>query len=302
MSYLSAGAERDLPLPPPEQQSAELKREANRRLAIHRARRNDRSTLQSALPGMETALDPEEYPSRNKSVADRVAARYAKAPSYSEMLAYEARNMARAAEAAATAAGEVRDAAQAILIGLDVDLNDDGDPEEISPRSTSPQTNLASSSPRPYETRSYETNAQARAHALITEVEEDEAEIYEEEPIAPVQTAARQTNRVSPRVGGRAQSPPALGRGSASRRIRPRGLRFSVANLRGRARGHLHRARSCAGTGGLDADSPRCVTRASNSRLDQSPTPRPLLPRPKGFTPLRQVSNSRSRLLRLQIG
>ena len=50
-----------------------------------------------------------------------MAARYAKAPTYSEMLANEARNVARAAEAAAVAAGEARDAAQAILVGLDVD-------------------------------------------------------------------------------------------------------------------------------------------------------------------------------------
>jgi uncharacterized RDD family membrane protein YckC len=159
-------------------------------LAIHRARRSDRSALQGALPGMEKALDPQEYPSKNKSVADRVAARYAKAPSYSEMLANEARNMARAAEAAATAAGEARDAAQAILIGLDVDLDDEMDRDaEASSRSANPQPNLLSSSPqgapRPYETRSYEANVGART--LITEAEEGESEIYEEEPIPPIQ-------------------------------------------------------------------------------------------------------------------
>jgi uncharacterized RDD family membrane protein YckC len=102
--------------------SQQWKQEANRRLAAHRARRGG-GALQAALPGMEEdAATPSG--SRGKSVADRVAARYAKAPTYSEMLAAEARNAVRAAEAASVAAGEARDAAQAILEGLDVDLND----------------------------------------------------------------------------------------------------------------------------------------------------------------------------------
>jgi len=70
--------------------------------------------------------------SRGKSVADRVAARYAKAPTYSEMLAAEARNAVRAAEAASVAAGEARDAAQAILQGLDVDLDEGLENEKLA--------------------------------------------------------------------------------------------------------------------------------------------------------------------------
>ena len=100
------------------------KDEANRRLAAHRARRSGRAPQQAALPGMDESSAPENSTSRGKSVADRVAARYAQAPTYSEMLAAEARNAARAATAASVAAGEARDAAQAILIGLDVDMLD----------------------------------------------------------------------------------------------------------------------------------------------------------------------------------
>jgi uncharacterized RDD family membrane protein YckC len=66
----------------------------------------------------------ESQPANIRTVADRVAARYAKAPTYSEMLTAEARNAARAAEAAAAAASEAREAAQAILIGLDAELED----------------------------------------------------------------------------------------------------------------------------------------------------------------------------------
>jgi uncharacterized RDD family membrane protein YckC len=123
-----------------------------------------------------------------------VAARYAKAPTYSEMLANEARNAARAAAAAAVAAGEARDAAQAILVGLDVGLDDghDGDREAESPPRTGnmePDRPSASSRPSHPAPRVHETNARARAGSLITEVtEEDDAEAPDdEEPIAHVQ-------------------------------------------------------------------------------------------------------------------
>ncbi len=182
----SAGAERDTPLESPEQPSPEWKREANRRLAIHRARRNDRASFQSALPGMEDAVEHEQHPApaKNKNVADRVAARYAKAPTYSEMLATEARNVARAAEAAAVAAGEARDAAQAILVGLDVDREEDFAEPEHSPShesSISPRISNDAS-------RSHETSPRSRSAYLITEAAEEDDEISdEEEPIAPIQ-------------------------------------------------------------------------------------------------------------------
>ena len=53
--------------------------------------------------------------SRAAAAAARVAARYAKTPSFSEMQAMEARNALRAAEAATRAALEAQAAAQAVL-------------------------------------------------------------------------------------------------------------------------------------------------------------------------------------------
>jgi uncharacterized RDD family membrane protein YckC len=187
----SAGVEAETHLPSPEQASPEWKREANRRLAIHRARRNDRAQLQSALPGMEEAVEPALL-AKNRSVADRVAERYAKAPTYSEMLAHEARNAARAAEAAAVAAGEARNAAQAILVGLDVDFDGvDFDAEsEHDTELPSPTVNTqadrwsAPSQTAHVASPVVETKAQARAGSLITEVTDEDDD---EEPIAPVQ-------------------------------------------------------------------------------------------------------------------
>jgi uncharacterized RDD family membrane protein YckC len=182
----SAGAELDSTLQSPEQLSSEWKREANRRLAIHRARRNDRASLQSALPGMEDAVEHEQHPpqAKNRNVADRVAARYAKAPTYSEMLANEARNVARAAEAAAVAAGEARDAAQAILIGLDVDHDDEdfAEPEISQLREPSIASRVSNGEPR-----GYETSSRLQSGYRITEAVEDDEISDGDEPIAPIQ-------------------------------------------------------------------------------------------------------------------
>jgi uncharacterized RDD family membrane protein YckC len=136
---------------------------------------------------MEDAVEREQYPSppKNKSVADRVAARYAKAPTYSEMLANEARNVARAAEAAAVAAGEARDAAQAILVGLDVDREgeDYAEPETSQSHEPSVASRVSDDAPR-----SSETSSRARGGYLITEAADEDDDIFdEEEPIAPVQ-------------------------------------------------------------------------------------------------------------------
>ena len=186
MTASFASAERDTSLQSPEQQPEEWKREANRRLAIHRARRNDRATYQSTLPGMEDVVESEAGTPqvKNKSVADRVAARYAKAPTYSEMLANEARNVARAAEAAAVAAGEARDAAQAILVGLDVDRDGDDFVEASQGQSTEPRaaSRFASEAPR-----SHEANPRLQSGYRITEAVEENDISDEEEPLAPIQ-------------------------------------------------------------------------------------------------------------------
>ncbi len=90
------------------------KQEVNRRLAEHRGRKG--------APASGPRL-PSEAPSgvsqRALQAAARVAARYANAPSYSEMLAAEARAALRAAEAASRAALDAQAAAQSLLAGIE---------------------------------------------------------------------------------------------------------------------------------------------------------------------------------------
>ncbi len=84
------------------------KQEINARLSAHRSRRTGNGENQQQLPGMESGRRPET--GHAAKVAARVAERYSKAPTYSEMLAAEA---ARAAEAAAAAAEAARQAHEA---------------------------------------------------------------------------------------------------------------------------------------------------------------------------------------------
>ena len=86
------------------------KQEVNERLAAHRTRRPRKPEDQCNLP-----LDIEPGDSRSAQVAARVAARYAKVPSYSQVLAEEARNAAKLAHAAAE---DAMVAAQAVLDGM----------------------------------------------------------------------------------------------------------------------------------------------------------------------------------------
>jgi len=101
---------------------ASWKDEVNARLAAHRTRRTRTPDGQSSLPGFES--DSGNTVGRRElqatSVAARVAERYAKAPTYSEILAAQAA-AARAAEAAAEAAAQAHAAAQAVLAGLEMD-------------------------------------------------------------------------------------------------------------------------------------------------------------------------------------
>jgi uncharacterized RDD family membrane protein YckC len=90
------------------------KQEVNERLAAHRNRRGG-----NAGPSGEMAESPKTASARAAAAAARVAARYAKAPSYSELLADEARAVVRAAGQAAEAARSAQAAAQAVLTGLE---------------------------------------------------------------------------------------------------------------------------------------------------------------------------------------
>jgi uncharacterized RDD family membrane protein YckC len=94
--------------------TAEWKQEVNRRLAEH----NERKIAGANAP-QANADAPPEPGSRAAAAAARVAARYAKAPSYSDMLAEEARAAVRAAEAASKAALEAQAKAEQVLAGLE---------------------------------------------------------------------------------------------------------------------------------------------------------------------------------------
>jgi uncharacterized RDD family membrane protein YckC len=93
------------------------KQELNERLAATRARHSRGVEEHGSLPSLDRYSAKQE--SRASRLAAKVAERYANAPSYSEMLAAEARAAALAAEAAVVAAEQARDRAQALLAGLE---------------------------------------------------------------------------------------------------------------------------------------------------------------------------------------
>jgi uncharacterized RDD family membrane protein YckC len=106
------------------------KQEISERLVAHRSRRTRNPEAQPVLPGMESAAS---RPGAAQSVAARVAERYARVPSYREVLAAEAANAARAAEAAAKAAQKAHEAAQAMNEVLWAELDDPAMELEPSP-------------------------------------------------------------------------------------------------------------------------------------------------------------------------
>jgi uncharacterized RDD family membrane protein YckC len=90
------------------------KQEVNQRVAAHK----DRKISSAAEP--EAIAEPHHSASsRAAAAAARVAARYANAPSYSEILAGEARAAVRAAEAVSKAALEAQAAAESVLAGIE---------------------------------------------------------------------------------------------------------------------------------------------------------------------------------------
>jgi uncharacterized RDD family membrane protein YckC len=90
------------------------KQEVNRRVAEHKGRKG------ASGPGQSVSAEPQPAAgNRAAQAAARVAARYAKAPSYNDMLADEARAAVRAAEAASRAALDAQAAAEQVLAGLE---------------------------------------------------------------------------------------------------------------------------------------------------------------------------------------
>jgi uncharacterized RDD family membrane protein YckC len=98
----------------PAKLSSTWKQEVNRRVAEHRSRKGC-----SAAEPKAHAENQHGASRRAVDAAARVAARFAQAPSYSEMLADEARAALRAAEAASDAALMARAAAQSVLEGIE---------------------------------------------------------------------------------------------------------------------------------------------------------------------------------------
>jgi len=90
------------------------KQEVNRRVAAHMSRKAPFAS--ESTPAQD---DRPTHGSRAAQAAARVAERYAQAPSYSELLADEARNAMRAAEAASKAAQQAQAAVQYVLDGLE---------------------------------------------------------------------------------------------------------------------------------------------------------------------------------------
>jgi uncharacterized RDD family membrane protein YckC len=95
------------------------KQEVNRRLAAHRSR-NGASSAGPAAP----AEAFHEVSSRAAQAAARVAARYAKAPSFSQMQAVEAQTAVRNAEIATQVALEAQAVAHAALANLEAASNE----------------------------------------------------------------------------------------------------------------------------------------------------------------------------------
>ena len=100
------------------------KQEVNRRIAEHKTRKGI-----SFVDDDEMADQQGSANSRAAAAAARVAARYAKAPSYSDLQAADARAALRAAEAATRAAVEAQVAAQAVLAQIETSI-EDLEPEE----------------------------------------------------------------------------------------------------------------------------------------------------------------------------
>ncbi len=90
------------------------KQEVNRRVAAHLSRKTTFASESAPAQGGRPM-----HGSRAAQAAARVAERYAQAPSYSELLADEARNAMRAAEAASEAARQAHAAVQYVLDGLE---------------------------------------------------------------------------------------------------------------------------------------------------------------------------------------
>jgi uncharacterized RDD family membrane protein YckC len=161
------------------------KQEVNRRIAEHKTRKGI-SAVDDELAEQQVSGN-----SRAAAAAARVAERYAKAPSYSELQATEARAAVRAAEAATRAAVEAQVAAQAVLNQIETAI-EDREPElqsyEVAERSWQPELDAQ---PEPARRADVEirwepdlpqrpVQTEARSREQYDWTEQDSAPVYEE--------------------------------------------------------------------------------------------------------------------------
>jgi uncharacterized RDD family membrane protein YckC len=164
------------------------KEEINAKLTAHRSRRvADTGRQQNLLPGMD-ALQTAAGERAGRRIAAKVAERYAKAPSYSEMLAQEA---AKAARAAAEAAHQAHAAAQAMLQGLELDRAAEMEQAESAQRGWPPPKTAVEEKSEP---------------AMGNRWEEMAAPIVEE-PAAPVYRVREESLPPAPRTPAEAYAP-----------------------------------------------------------------------------------------------
>lgn len=135
------------------------KQEVNRRVAAHLNRKAPFAGESTPVQVGRTA-----HGSRAAQAAARVAERYAQAPSYSELLADEARNAMRAAEAASKAAQQAHAAVQFVLDGLEAAAAPESVTYSESDASPSPQIQETLSS-QPLDERSPFSTAKRMDHA-----------------------------------------------------------------------------------------------------------------------------------------
>jgi uncharacterized RDD family membrane protein YckC len=119
------------------------KQEVNRRVAEHLSRKTPSAGDHAAMP--ESKPNPV---SRAAQAAARVAARYANAPSYSEMLAVEARAAVAAAEAVSRAALHAQAAAESVLASIEAASEAEAAAEQ-SPRAALHVVSAEPSGPQP---------------------------------------------------------------------------------------------------------------------------------------------------------
>jgi uncharacterized RDD family membrane protein YckC len=174
------------------------KQEVNRRLAEH----NSRKGLSIVAP--EASSTPAQGTTTRAAQAARVAARYAKVPSYSELQAAEARTAVRAAEIATEVALDAQAAASAKLASLEAAC-DIAKQEVELPRLVKPEPAVAPA-PTPIPTQLCPVVAPAPLETSSVEVEplETRMEIAEVVPavadpvVAEPLVSARQEREQSP--------------------------------------------------------------------------------------------------------